>query len=572
MKNLLRWSVVAIAIVVMVITVMSREYARVRLTIPVTLAIGLLVARWYTSQPQQKIHSLWIRCSQSIRLYYSLPVALTLVLALSPSLTRGHIRLPANHDELSYHLAADTFCHGRLANPTPQSWEHFESYHINMVPAYCSKYQPGMGLMLAVGQLLGNTYFGVLIALVCASLAMSWMYRYWLPLRWAFFASLLSCFPLCGNWGDFYFVGGPLAVAASAILLCISRQLDDRPLVWTDGIWLSFSLVIFFWTRPFEGGIVSAFLGIPLLLKQLHRYGIIRTTIPLLPGCLLVLIPALWFQVIFNHACTGSYTTLPYLLHEQEYGGTPLFLAQSQRPDMPVYQHKELKTFHHEMLDWYQMQRDPSRMSKAYVFKFGTAWANYYCLLWLLPIVALPELWRIPAARRLLMLWIVLMVVLIGMTTWFVNHYAAPGLPVWTLLIVMSIRIVRLYRYRGYPVGKFLCVLLVTAYCSQIPPERCMSALYSSDKWAEKKQEFTTEFIKQGGEHLVLVQYGKGHDTGREWVYNSADLPHQPVIWARSMGKEKDMALANVYSGRKVWLLVVNSLDPDNSAKLTPYP
>jgi hypothetical protein len=77
---------------------------------------------------------------------------------------------PRVQDEFSYLLASETFAHGRLTNPTPPQWHHFEAFHVLLRPTYMSKYGPAPPLFMAFSEFfLGTPRFGVLLSMALAA-------------------------------------------------------------------------------------------------------------------------------------------------------------------------------------------------------------------------------------------------------------------------------------------------------------------------------------------------------------------------------------------------------------------
>lgn len=542
------------------------------------LLVGILL--WALARPTRR----FLRdLSRRVWLSAAVVGGLALLLAVAQSVGLS-LPLPHVHDEFSYLLAADTFAHGRLTNPTHPMWQHFESFHIIQQPTYQSKYPPGQGLILALGQVIWHPILGVWLSVVLACAATWWMLRAWLPPRWALIGGLLlAIHPLIQLWATNYW-GGALPLLGGALVTGAARYLIRRPIQLLDGLALGAGLIILSNTRPYEGLILSTCFGILLV------GWIIRRRIPIrlwgmklaLPVAGLMLVNFLWMGY-YNYRVTRNPLEMPYMLHEKTYSNVPLFFWQKARP-MPELRHWPMREYLRQWEGgffrarqtwaglWAQTQ-DRIGLMKYAVFDLWPLALPYLLLPWVL--------WRDRWARLAFAILVVFCIGLLA-ATYFVWHYTAPALPLALYLYVQCLRRlvivgVALKRWTGLAIPRLIIGRLAVSVLLVMYLGWSVQACFAVDRvlnWSVVRAQVISKLEQQPGKLLVIVRYSPGHSLHDEWVYNGAEIDSAKIVWARDMGPQKNRELLQYFSDRRVRLLNADEWGDDRflSGDLWDYP
>ncbi|HEV2176512.1 MAG TPA: hypothetical protein VGW33_04820 [Terriglobia bacterium] len=521
------------------------------------------------------------RCAGRRRWSVLLVGAAALALRLA-ALPIRPIPSPAGVDEQSYLFGADTFASGRLTNPTHPMWTHFETFHINQQPTYCSKFPPAQAVFLAAGEVIaGHPFWGVWLSdgLMCA--AICWMLQGWFAPEWALLGGLLVVMRLgvFNYWANSYF-GGAVAAIGGALVLGALPRIKQRQR-FRDAALMGAGVAILANSRPYEGLIFSLPIAVALLVwmcrsgrPPMRGLGA-RVLLPLL----LVLVPAGCAMGYYFWRTTGSPFLMPYQVDSQAYDAAPYFLFQSLGPE-PVYR---FQVFRDLDRDWELQQYHAARSFpvRAALLKFKLVYGFFLGGALGLPVlfafvISLHRFrWKTiePTLRFLAIVCAVMMAGFVVETFPGFPHYMAPITGALIGLVLCAMQKLWPWRWQARPVGRFgvrasvlACfgLMLLHGVIGAGTPQRDFQY---PGWWPRNRVRMTAAIEKLPGDQLVIVRYTPDHDPAYDWVFNKPDIDQAKIVWARDMGAAKNEELIKYFKDRQVWLLQADDAAP----KLSPY-
>jgi hypothetical protein len=466
------------------------------------------------------------------------------------------VPVPLIHDEFSYLLAGDTFAHWRLTNPTHPMWIFFETFHVLQHPTYASKYPPAQGMVLALGQHLGNPWVGVLLSVGVMCGAILWMLQGWMPARWALLGGILLLlrFAVFNDWVEDYWGGAVAAIGGALVVGALPR-------IWRAArpryaLCMGIGAAILANSRPVEGFIffatVVAALAIWLWNKPAAQRARLFAAI-VLPIAAVLLICVV-FMGYYNWRVTRNPLLPPYLAYERAYNPRPEFVWQSPKPS-PVYDNPQFDNYYNVWAPsmfgggWDDIEAGTWETLKEF-FNFFVNKELGLCLL------GLPWLWR---DRRVRFLEAQFAICLAGLlaVVWFWPHYAAPLLATLFAILVQCLRHVRQLRVRGWAVGIGLsrAVVLISLGSLVAAALNATPIPYETNANSQPRYLVESKLAFMPGRQLVIVRYSAQHDPGDEWVYNRADIDDAKIVWAREIPGVNMQPLFDYFRGRSVWLV-----------------
>jgi hypothetical protein len=566
--------------------------------------VGGLVAVAAFVHPPRWAQSLWRRWRRlAARPVASLlaPVLLAIGLRLLLLPWAGVPYPSSARDEFSYLLAADTFASGRLTNPPHPQFRHFESPHVLFRPTYSSKYPPGQGLVLALGEVLGHPWIGVLISIAALLVVAGWALRAWLPAPYALLGATLLALRIgvMSYWANTYW-GGAVAAVGGGLVIGALPRLVRKPTP-AAGALLGVGLGVLALSRPFEGLIFSVIAfalwtwlffyrrrgrapSAPVGLKsppgnRTHSLRPIVVALACTAGSVAAIL--LWLGY-YQAAVTGDPFVAPYTAWRQTYSRYESFIWET-----PVKDYKPANEGYARFVYWAQQSHEQYRSAWTRLGRMTHHLVAFFWgpLLTLFLVLAAPWLWR-DLSIRLLSFAVIfsLLAEAFLVDLWTFSHYLAPLTVALAILGVQAIRIVVAAgrkRFGGPRPGFVLLLLGLPIVLAGLNvaglllrnTDRLWTTPTYDTGWCcfgpRSERARVEEFLEgREGRHLVFVRHPREGFWGVEWVYNGASIDDGKIVWAREVSEGSDCALRRYYKGRQVWVTYVD----EQPARAMPFP
>jgi hypothetical protein len=508
--------------------------------------------------------------------------AIVLRLALIPVLP---VPIPFINDEFSHLLLADTLMHGRVANPTPRFWEHFESLHIIQQPHYVSNYFPGHALFLAAGRIaLGHPWAGILAEYALFLAALYWALRGWMPSRWALFGMVLAVvrFGIGSYWINAYHagfiasIGGALVFGAFARLRA-SRSRQNATSDVMLGLAFGWGLAILASTRPFEGLFFALPFAAVLMWEMRTSLGrLLRVTL----AAAVIVLPAMAALGIYFEHITGSPFVTAYQISQKTYGW-PMGLAWRTPPKIQN-RHPEMQNYYDYEIGEHEKVGSVGGFIEFLTFRLQEYWRFFFGPLLTIPLLMLG---RVGKRRPMLLAGAAGGIVAILAEGAASPHYLAPAAVVFVAVVVEGCRYFDGLRLRVAPllIAAMAVVLMIRIGLEQAGLPYSQRINFQSwccrEKGNMNKARMTAELEQIPGKHLLFVKTKTNLDDIFQWIYNDADLDAARFVWARDLGAERNAELARSFARRQIWLVDPNAkpatrveYSPERSELESPAP
>jgi hypothetical protein len=526
------------------------------------LAAALLVALFLARPTLERIGSkLAPRTLLCMVMLCALPIMLRLVLL-------PHFPVPtaSGSDDFSHLLVADTLLHGRMANPAHPFHRFFEAIYVLQEPRYSSMYPPGLGIFLAIGRLVfGHAWAGMIMTSAGFCALCYWMLRAWVTPGWALAGGLLAVFqfgPLC-QWMNTYWANAIPALAGCLVFGSLGRILVNGPR-GHYGVLIGTGVALHLITRPFETMLLSAavLLFLPLLpWRSLPRLALVAV---------LPVIPAVVLLAVQNHAVTGEWTKLPYMLSRYQYGIPTTFVFEANPvPHRPLTQEQDLN---------YRAQsavhgEEPETV-RSFFERLGYR-VRYYRFFFLPPLY-LAEIAFLLTVRSRKFAWVIGTVLVFELGSnlypYFYPHYIGAATSLFVLISVVG-----LSKLERWGINRLLFMLCATIFLAwydvRLSGDETVIAATVYDNWnfvnhgdPEGRVAINRRLDSSPGRQLVFVRYAPNHGF-HEWIHNDADIDRARVVWALDLGDAENRKLIQYFGDRRVWIV-----DPDaQPPRLEPY-